>query len=68
MIERSTDKEKKTLENQIAERLEIYLPIKIQQGSLFAPEQKLIDTLLKKRMSMLDIMSNFEEMELAANA
>lgn len=68
MIEKSTDKEKKTLENQIAERLEIYLPIKIQQGSLFAPEQKLIDTLLKKRMSMLDIMSNFEEMELAANA
>lgn len=67
MIQKSVDQEKKTLENQIAERLEIYLPIKIQQGSLFAPEQKLIDSVLKKRISLLSIMSTFEEMEMGAN-
>ena len=68
MVETEITAQKKKLENRIIESLSEYLPIKIQQGSLFALEEAFIADTMKNKIPFIDVMSDFQTAKLSVNS
>lgn len=68
MVKNETHEKKRVLEDRIVEQLGSYLPLKIQQSSLFAPEEAFIADTIHERVPLVDVMSNFGNAQVYANS